>query len=178
MSTCQPFADNCCNDIKCSIVVSSLCPAIFKIIANFGSNATSVMEAGERAAAFFLLIGISMQHADLCREENCALQYFWWFMLISAFSGTSFSTAVIQGFNQGLNIGMEIQGVIEATARAIPSEVSATWLNWIIVRFTIVLPTQYLLQMNSFVFACLGMKCCSRVVRGGGKCERLLKSLN
>jgi hypothetical protein len=101
--------------------------------------------------------------------ENIALQYFWWFMLLAAFSGTSLSTAVINGFNEGIQIGAEVQEVIETTAVAIPTQVSATWLNWMIVRFTIVLPTQYLLQMNTFLFSWLGLKCCSRVVRGGGK---------
>jgi hypothetical protein len=90
-------------------------------------------------------------------------------MLLAAFSGTSLSTAVINGFNEGIQIGAEAQEVIEITAAAIPTQVSATWLNWMIVRFTIVLPTQYLLQMNTFLFSCLGLKCCSRVVRGGGK---------
>jgi hypothetical protein len=123
----------------------ALCPALFKIIANFGSNATSSVNA-----------------------ENVALWYFWWFMVLAAFSGTSLSTAIIKGFNEGVQIGAEIQGVIEATARAIPGTVSATWLNWMIVRVTIVLPTQYLLQMNTFLFSFLGLKCCSRSVRGGG----------
>jgi hypothetical protein len=90
-------------------------------------------------------------------------------MLLAAFSGNLLSTAVINGFNEGIQIGAEVQAVIEATALAIPSQVSAIWLNWMIVRFTIVLPTQYLLQMNSFLFSWLGLKCCSRVVRGGGK---------
>jgi hypothetical protein len=89
-------------------------------------------------------------------------------MVLAAFSGTSFSTAVIAGFNEGIKIGAELQRVVAITAETIPSKVSVTWLNWIIVRFTIVLPTQYLLQMNSFVFSFLGLKCCSRVVRGGG----------
>ncbi len=61
--------------------------------------------------------------------ENSALSYFWWFMLLSAFTGTSFSTAVINGFNEGLNLGVEIQKAIETTAATIPTQVSATWLN-------------------------------------------------
>ena len=89
-------------------------------------------------------------------------------MVVAAFSGTSFSTAVIEGFNQGIAIGAELQAVVEVVAATIPSQVSATWLNWILVRFTIVLPTQYLLQLNTFLFACMRLKCCSRVVRGGG----------
>eukprot|EP00934_Nitzschia_sp_Nitz4_P000795 Nitzschia sp. Nitz4//scaffold32_size149145//19447//26119//NITZ4_002866-RA/size149145-augustus-gene-0.25-mRNA-1//1//CDS//3329548030//795//frame0 len=121
------------------------CPPMFKIIANFGSNATSSVSA-----------------------ENSALQYFWWFMLVSAFTGTSFATAFVNGLRSGLNLGSEIRKVIERTAIDIPTKVSATWLNWMIIRVFAVLPTQYLLQMNSFLFTCLGLKCCARAVRGGG----------
>ena len=89
-------------------------------------------------------------------------------MVVSAFTGTSFSTAFVNGFNEGISIGGEIQAVIEQTALAIPTQVSATWLNWMIVRVLIVLPTQYLLQMNTFLFSWLGLPCCARTVRGGG----------
>ena len=37
-----------------------------------------------------------------------------------------------------------------------------------IIRVFAVLPTQYLLQLNTFVFAFLGLQCCARTVRGGG----------
>jgi len=37
-----------------------------------------------------------------------------------------------------------------------------------IIRVFAVLPTQYLLQLNTFVFSCLGLQCCARSVRGGG----------
>lgn len=91
-------------------------------------------------------------------------------MVLAAFSGTSLTTAVINGFNDGIQIGSEIQEAIESTAASIPSLVSATWLNWMIVRFLIILPTQYLLQLNSFVLTCLGLRVCARAVRGGGMC--------
>ena len=42
------------------------------------------------------------------------------------------------------------------------------WINWMIVRTTIVLPVAYLLQCNTFIFSTLGLKCLARVVRGGG----------
>jgi hypothetical protein len=90
-------------------------------------------------------------------------------MVVSAFTGASLSTAIVNGFNEGIKIGAEIQEVIESTAAAIPTQVSATWLNWMIVRVTIVLPTQYLLQLNTFLFSFFGLKCCTRTVRGGGK---------
>ena len=49
--------------------------------------------------------------------------------MISAFSGTSFSTAIISGFSEGLNLGEEIKEVVQETADTIPTEVSAVWLN-------------------------------------------------
>lgn len=90
-------------------------------------------------------------------------------MVVSAFTGTSFSAAVVDGFSTGIRIGSEVQEVIARTAQEIPTKVSATWLNWMIVRIGLVLPTQYLLQMNTFLFSFLGLTCCSRVVRGGGE---------
>jgi hypothetical protein len=102
-------------------------------------------------------------------SENSALQYFWWFMVISAFTGNLFATALLNGFSDGIQIGAEVQRAVEATADSIPTVVSATWLNWMIVRVTIVLPTQYLLQLNTFLFSFLGLTCCARTVRGGGK---------
>ena len=44
----------------------------------------------------------------------------------------------------------------------------AAWINWIIVRTTIILPFVYLLQCNTFIFEILRLKCLSRAVRGGG----------
>ena len=121
-------------------------PALFKFISNFGSNATSSVKA-----------------------ENYALKYFWWFMVVSAFTGNSFDSAVINGlFKGGIQIGNEVQKVIEDAAKKIPEEVSARWLNWMIVRAFIILPTQYLLQTNTFLFTWTGLKCCARAVRGGG----------
>jgi hypothetical protein len=123
----------------------AICPPMFKMIANFGSNATSSALA-----------------------EESALKYFWWFMVVSAFTGTSLSSAIIEGFQTGLNLGSELQTVITTSASAIPTEVSGTWLNWMIVRLLMVLPTQYLLQMNTFLFTWFRLKCCARAVRGGG----------
>jgi hypothetical protein len=90
-------------------------------------------------------------------------------MVVSAFTGTSFETAVVDGFDGGIRIGAELQELVEKTAISIPLRVSANWLNWMIARMFIVLPTQYLLQMNTFLFSCLGLKCCQRAVRGGGE---------
>jgi hypothetical protein len=116
---------------------------------------------------------VQFSREDFCIAivENSALHYFWWFMVVSAFTGTSFSTAVVNGFNEGIQIGSEIQKVVATAAATIPTQVSATWLNWMIVRSFVVLPTQYLLQLNTFLFSWVGLTCCTRTVRGGGKLD-------
>ena len=121
----------------------AICPPMFKAIANFGSNATSAACA-----------------------EGSALRYFWWFMIVSAFTGTSLASAVIKG--GGLDLGSSFQSVIIEAASKIPSTISATWLNWIIVRVTLVLPTQYILQMNAYLFSWFRLKALARAVQGGG----------
>lgn len=67
-----------------------------------------------------------------------------------------------------INIGTQAQQVLASIAAAIPTQISAQWLNWIIVRTLITLPLHYLLQVNTFIFSCLHWHCCSRMVRGGG----------
>jgi len=42
------------------------------------------------------------------------------------------------------------------------------WMNWMILRTTVVLPLQYLLQVNTFMFYFFGWNCCARCVMGGG----------
>jgi len=124
----------------------AICPPMFKIIANSGSNATSAACA-----------------------ESSALRYFWWFMIVSAFTGTSLASAIIEGFGDGeLDLGSSFQFVIVTAAKKIPTTVSAIWLNWIIVRVSLVLPTQYILQMNTYLFSWLRLKVLARAVQGGG----------
>jgi len=123
----------------------ALCPIMFKSIANCGSRATSVASA-----------------------EFKALQYYWWFMVITAFSGQLLVSMVLRGFNDGLKFGSEFREVLRAIGLTIPSTIAATWLNWIIFRLLITLPCMYLLQLNTYLFSTFNMNCCSRLVRGGG----------
>jgi Calcium-dependent channel, 7TM region, putative phosphate/Late exocytosis, associated with Golgi transport len=123
----------------------ALCPVLFRSVANFGSKSTSVASA-----------------------EFKALQYFWWFMITTAFSGQLLATMGLKAFNEGLSIEGELQSIIRQIAGSIPTTVAVSWLNWIIFRFTITLPLNYLLQVNTFLFHFLGLNCCSRLVRGGG----------
>lgn len=76
----------------------ALCPVIFKAIANFGSKATSVAQA-----------------------EFKALQYFWWFMLTTAFTGQLLAQMVLYGWSDGLEIGSNFSSILRSVALAIPS---------------------------------------------------------
>jgi hypothetical protein len=60
----------------------SVCPQIFKFLSNFGSGASSVRGA-----------------------EQKALQYYWIFMLMTAFTGTSLAIMFTEAFNSGFNVG-------------------------------------------------------------------------
>jgi len=123
----------------------SACPIMLRTISNFGSNATSNVEA-----------------------EFWATKAFWWFMLVSAFSGTSLQTLILQGFNEGIRIGNELESILRGIAAAIPSQISATWINWIIVKTAVTSPLMYLLQLNTYLLDWTGLKCCARAARGGG----------
>jgi len=89
-------------------------------------------------------------------------------MLITAFSiGSSISTIILNAINKRrlLNQLLDSQiftGVLAQVAQTLPTQVSATWLNWIIFRTFTTLPMQYMLQINTFLFQCLGCKCCRR----------------
>lgn len=92
-------------------------------------------------------------------------------MLITAFSlGSTISTIILNAINQRrlLNRLLDNQiltGILAQIAQTLPTQVSATWLNWIIFRTLMTLPMQYMLQINTFLFECLGWKCCRRYVR-------------
>jgi len=122
----------------------ALCPVMFKMIANAGSQATSVQEA-----------------------EKYALQYYWYFMLVTAFVFTGLADAAIDIWNHS-NVEQSLGELVENIASATPLATSATWLNWIIVRTTMTLPLQYMLQVNTFIFSWIGWRCCARCTMGGG----------
>lgn len=123
----------------------SVCPFIFKSLANFGSGATSLRQA-----------------------EFLAIRYYWIFILVTAFTGSSMATMVTSGLYSGLNLGDSAQEVLRQVAKTIPTQVSATWLNWIIIRFTYTIPVMYFFQSNTFLFKLIGWDCCARCTRGGG----------
>ena len=117
-----------------------------QLLAYFGSNATSLAQA-----------------------ERRALQYFWWFMVITAFAGPMLAYWILGAVyykDETLNGGL--RKMLLAIAGTTPTTIAATWINWIIYRFTIILPINFLLQFNTFLFSFLGCNCCARLTIGGG----------
>jgi hypothetical protein len=126
------------------VLFFALCPQIFKMMSNFGSGAASIPEAEQRA-----------------------IKYYWFFMLVTAFTGTSLATVVYEGVLASLDVGGTVKGVLRSVANTVPTTVSAQWMSWIIFRTGIVLPYNYLLQFNNFLFSTLGLNCCARATTGG-----------
>jgi hypothetical protein len=89
-------------------------------------------------------------------------------MLITAFSGSSIMTFVLNTVNEVNRGENTAAAVLLEIAKTVPTQVSATWLNWVILRFTCILPNQYLLQLNTFLFQGIGWNCCARASQGGG----------
>jgi hypothetical protein len=87
-------------------------------------------------------------------------------MLLTSFTGSSLATMFLQGLDEG--IGKQLQNVLAKVAATVPTQISVTWINWMIIRTLVTIPLNYLLQFNTFFFAMLGWRCCSRLVRGGG----------
>jgi len=123
----------------------AICPIIFKAISNFGSNAVSVNHA-----------------------EETAIEYYWWFMLVTIFIGSSLGKMILNALNETKDENNNLSSVLIRSAASLATQTSANWLNWIIFRTFLTLPLQYMLQMNSFVFGFLGWRCCRRCVMGGG----------
>ncbi|KAG7350665.1 protein of unknown function DUF221-domain containing protein [Nitzschia inconspicua] len=127
------------------VIFFALCPQIFKSLSNFGSGAASIQQA-----------------------ERRAIRYYWFFMLVTAFTGTSLATVFYEGVVDSLDVGGTVKGVLKSVANTVPTTVSAQWLSWIIFRTGITLPYNYLLQFNNFLFSSLGWHCCARATTGGG----------
>ena len=103
----------------------ALCPIIFRSIAYFGSNATSAMKA-----------------------EKWALSAYWWFMALTAFSGSSILNMVLAGIEAETLDDTSVTKVMNEISAELAKGVAPSWIYWIILRTTIVLPANYLLQVK------------------------------
>jgi hypothetical protein len=123
----------------------ALLPQIFKMLANFAGQATSIQEA-----------------------ERYALTYYWWFMLIFVFGGRTLGNIVVNAFNNNNAVNLsEVQNVVIDLAAVVPTKQAYYWLTWMITQIGIILPFMYFLQFNNFMFTALNWDCCARATAGG-----------
>ena len=63
--------------------------------------------------------------------EDNALKFDWYFMLVTAFTGSTLASMLLQGLFQG-NFGEEFKDGLTSIARTIPTSQAPVWLNWMI----------------------------------------------
>jgi hypothetical protein len=152
--------------------LNAFCPGctlkkVFKVFANFEGSSSSIP-----------------------RAENHALRFYWYFMLLTAFTGSTLAQMFFDGFVNGTCSGRfmmthsdpqvlilrlfragsfegELKATLENVARTIPTQQAPVWLNWILVRTGTTLPMMYLFQFNTWLYGWLRMKCLNRAMRGG-----------
>ena len=117
----------------------SFCPQLFKAIANFEGNVSSKRTA-----------------------EDKALTYFWFFMMLTAFTGTALTQMVSEIFLNDAGVGEEIRAVLTEVANSIPTQQAPVWMNWLIVRYSYTLPFLFMFQANTFGFGLIRWPWCAR----------------
>jgi hypothetical protein len=115
---------------------------------------------------FKLLSNSSGKASSLAAAEGIALKYYWWFMLITAFSASYIVSMITSALSSG-DFQKSTQELLTQIANTLPTNTSFFWLNWLILRFSMTLPSSYLMQVNTFIFHSLGWKCCVRMASGG-----------
>lgn len=78
-----------------------------QMVAYYGSNATSMAQA-----------------------ERRALQYFWWFMVLTAFTGPMLAYWILGAVNKSHRLGDGLRDLLIRIAGATPTVIAANWLNW------------------------------------------------
>mmetsp|Transcript_37114 Transcript_37114/g.42454 ORF Transcript_37114/g.42454 Transcript_37114/m.42454 type:complete len:1352 (+) Transcript_37114:147-4202(+) len=124
---------------------NSILPQIFKALAFFEGTSSSKVKA----------------------EEN-ALRFYWYFILVTSFTGPLLVQMVLSGFQEGSTVGGEFKDILGVVAASLTTTQAPVWLNWILVRTGTTLPVNYLLQFMTFLYGCLHLNWFNRLMRGGG----------
>lgn len=121
----------------------SFLPQVFKFLAFYDGTSSSMEKA-----------------------ERYALLLYWYFMLVTAFTGTALANLFFTWINAERTAEESIRATLNAVAASIPNTLAPTFLNWIIMRYSFTWPGGYLFQMNAFITRALNMKWCNRIMRG------------
>jgi len=101
------------------------------------------------------------------KAERISLLLYFYFMVVTAFTGTSLATMLLNWFYGETTTEEGIRNALNTAANALITT-SGTWLNWIIMRYSFTWPGGYLFQMNTFLTKIFNLKWLNRVMRGGG----------
>jgi hypothetical protein len=63
--------------------------------------------------------------------EDNALKFYWYFMLVTAFTGSTLASMLLRGLFEG-NFSQEFKDGLTSVARTIPTSQAPVWLNWMI----------------------------------------------
>eukprot|EP00536_Pseudo-nitzschia_multiseries_P003826 jgi/Psemu1/237046/estExt_Genewise1.C_600084 len=127
------------------ILLFSVCPVIFRIVANFEGSSTSMQKAEQRA-----------------------LMYFWYFYIIARFMGQIVykSTLLFLRGEQGLeNL---VTGAINELAQTTPTELGRAALSYVIFSAFVSWPALYFLQANNFLTTVFRLNWINRLLKAGG----------
>jgi len=105
--------------------------------------------------------------SSIPKGEDNALRFYWYFMLVTAFTGSTLAQMLLNGLFQG-DLSDEFKDGVLQVGQTIPTQQAPVWLNWMITRTLITLPMNYLFQFMTFLYGWLKMKWLNRVMRGGG----------
>lgn len=124
----------------------SVCPQIFKFVANCEGSASSMAKA-----------------------EELAILYFWYFYIIARFMGPILWDSIVK-FTTGTSNSVEalILSALSDLAMTVPTTLAPAALTFIIFSATITWPTLYFLQLNNFLTSAFRLRWINRLLRGGG----------
>mmetsp|Transcript_106364 Transcript_106364/g.216917 ORF Transcript_106364/g.216917 Transcript_106364/m.216917 type:complete len:1248 (+) Transcript_106364:328-4071(+) len=124
----------------------SVCPVIFKLVANFEGSSSS-----------------------MARAEQQAMLYFWYFYIVARFMGQLVWEGIMKFYSGGASTVEElVTSALQKLAGTVPTKMGPTALTYIIFASTITWPTLYFLQLNNYLTTIFRLGWINRILKGGG----------
>jgi len=124
----------------------SICPVIFKLLANFEGSSSSMQKSEQRSMIFF-----------------------WYFYIIARFMGQIVFDS-IHTFLKGDAASVEdvVYSALTQLAQTVPTALGPAALSYVIFTGTITWPALYWLQLNNFLTSICHLDWINRMLKGGG----------
>mmetsp|Transcript_6267 Transcript_6267/g.15804 ORF Transcript_6267/g.15804 Transcript_6267/m.15804 type:complete len:1341 (-) Transcript_6267:79-4101(-) len=139
----------------------------YRVLAGFSSGALYSLFFSILPQVFKLLAFTEGVASSIPVAEDHALLFYWYFMLLTAFTGSTLATMLLEALTTG-ELQTTLKDALVQVARTIPTSQAPVWLNWIVVRTLYTLPMNYLCQAMTWLYDILPCKWLNRVMRGGG----------